>query len=141
MKNRIQLIVPVLMLIMLSGPMVESLMAQDKIVINLNIRLELGRRSKDCRGLGICDISFGLNSNALARIIPKSDILQVEFPMEFVKNNPHQFENDIFILEEDLEISDETSRELGSTRPLLIPKGKYELESTEYSLVINIPQK
>lgn len=144
MKNNFRILLSILVLLLIVGPMVEDLKAQDrKIYLDFNVHIEFGRKSKGCTGFGLCifitDISVG--GDISARYLPKKNLLHIEFPTALVKQHPDQFENDLFTMEEDLIVSDETSRDLGSDVSLIIPKGTYEIERTESSFVIQIPQK
>lgn len=144
MKKTYKLLMPILLLLIVSGPMLETANAQDarKISFDITFHFELGRKSKGCTGFGLCFIVLtDVNFDGLARFQPKTKELQFEFPLEVTKKHPEQFENDIFIQEEDLQLSKEISLELGSDRPLLIPKGEYSLKRSAKTLILNVPQK
>ncbi|TAH42794.1 MAG: hypothetical protein EYC69_04285 [Bacteroidetes bacterium] len=144
MKKIYKLILSFLILFFVASPLIETAKAQspETLSLSFSVHIEFGRRSRDCRGLGICWFVFkDFDVNATARLQPNKNQLQILFPMEFVKTNPAQFENDVFIQEEDFQLPKETSFTLGSDRPLLIPKGEYSLRRSDKGMILNIPQK
>ncbi len=143
MKKTYKLILSFLLLLFVASPLVETAKAQspESLILSFSVHIEFGRKSRGCLGFGICRFVFrDFDVDASARLQPKNNSLQILFPMDFVKNNPNQFENEIFIQEEDLQLSKEISTTLGSDRPLLIPKGEYSLKRSDKGMILNIPQ-
>ncbi len=144
MKNPKKLLIPAMILLLFAGSIPETAQAKktEQKIIEISIHIQIGRVSKDCQGFGICEFSIDINAAQIiiVRVLPKDDLLQLEFPLEFSKKYYEQFENDVFVMDEDFKISEEISKELGSASSLLIPEGKYQIERTENSLIVNIPQ-
>ncbi len=143
MKNYYKLLVPVLLLFMISGPMLETLSAQNKPGLDLKVHVEWGRKSKGCHGFGICIFieSIELTGVLFARLLPDEDVLLLNVPMEMVRKSPEQFDQEAFIMEEDFMISDEVSKSLGAQRSLVIPRGKYPIDRSGKSCLVSLSLK
>lgn len=144
MKKLKTIVLPLLMFITIFGSMLETASAQEKkIRLDIHIVFELGRKSRDCKGFGICIMieSAELSGTINARLIPKGGILQLKVPMEVAEKSPDQYNNDVFIMEEDFEIPKDIVASLGAEQYTVIPRGKYPIENKEKFLLINIPLK
>ena len=141
-KSKLFLILALIMLLV-GGPVIESAMAQpqESLVVTINCRIEWGRKSKDCRGFGICAIIMDIDiSEAIeARYNPDRNLLQLRIPAELARKYADQFESGTLIMEEDFIFTDELSKELGATHQLRIREGEYPIENKAKSVIINIP--
>jgi len=141
MKKLPKTFMPVLIALLLLPGLSWSMPSKSIIIeIYIKIRVEFGRMSKDCKGFGLCIVveDKQLEVNARMGYSQKENILQIEFPEAMVKDNPDQFEGEVFRMDEDFEMSAELSEVLGSSDRIIIPKGKYQGEWIKDSFVINV---
>ncbi len=98
------------------------------------IYIDWGRKSKECKGFGICDIkikvttadTFGLVSMILTGgiYIPNVEIV---FDRQYYDSHKAQFVNGYLVIEEDYVLSSEVTRALKAPGNLKIKAGKYKV--------------
>jgi len=142
MKKLKYIIATLLALIIITGPMIQSASAK-KIIIGIIIEIDFGRRSKNCERIGICHIMLETNSLSLERLgyIPDSDEIQLAISKETFAANKDQFEDELFRLEEDVDLPDEVIEKLEIGRSITLPVGEYKGEWVEDYFVIRFPSK
>lgn len=91
------------------------------------IYIKFGRKSKDCRGFGICIFEITLtveDAITLITAILQKNRVHVSFPPKFVAENAEHFKDNKIVIEEDFVLDDNTARALG-VKSYVIKKGVY----------------
>lgn len=109
------------------------------------IYIEIGRKSKDCGGFGICKFTIDLEIEDILAIInafkTSNDGLNINFTKEFYNKNERFLNTGFFILDEDFVIDKETSLKLGFKYPKTLKKGKYTIKldskTNSYNCIID----
>ncbi len=142
MKKLKYIIATLLILIFITGPAIQSASAKD-IIIGIKIEIVFGRKSKDCKGWGICYFTIEVEELSLSRMgyIPDSDEIQLAISKETFAANKDQFEGESFRLEEDVDLPDEVIEKLEIGRSVTLPAGEYRGEWLEDYFVIRFPAK
>ncbi len=109
------------------------------IIIEYNFDVSFGRRSRDCRGFGICvvmgPITIVLNERkAILTSIREKLCLRVPFIL--ASDYPEQFDQEEFIMEEDFIFPEEFTKMAGLDAPLEIKKGNYLMERNSEGYLI-----
>lgn len=101
------------------------------------VHIDLGRKSKDCTGFGVCKFDLSLTTGDIVAIIGGiftghfgNIQIQVILNRQVYENNIKKFPRGAFVLEEDFVLSEET------TRALKLPPGS-RLKAGNYKLVLD----
>ena len=114
---------------------------KDNLPIDINIVIDWGRVSKECKGFGICKITFEIDldlldliSKAFGLVRPTDDGgLNVFFP----KDGQSEYSlrtylgDDYVLIGEDYVLEDEVASKLGLREGFTIKAGKYLLEESK----------
>ncbi|HNS12265.1 MAG TPA: hypothetical protein PKM97_06585 [Bacteroidia bacterium] len=144
MKKYYKVVIILMLGFMTFEPMIQSCKAETAgTKITLIFDIEWGRRSRDCRGFGICrfHVDGQIELERPVKVSLENNIMELEVPLDIAKKNPNQFDNDMFIMEEDFEVDREISKEFGSQKSLILPAGKYRMKRLEDAVYIRIPVK
>lgn len=95
------------------------------------IHIEIGRKSKDCGGLGICVFKIDLTPEELIQIINAfktvDNQIKISFSQDFYKKNKGKLINNIIVIEEEFKLDEVTSKALGFEKGYTIKPGKYPI--------------
>lgn len=93
----------------------------------INIHIEWGRKSKDCRGFGICssDISFDFELPKFSAMANANGNLQVRISDAGLESIVKTFGTKTIIMEEDFIFSSEVCKQIGLKEGYTIKAGKY----------------
>lgn len=106
--------------------------------LKISATLVLGRVSKNCQGLGICEFSLCIGTEPRARVSFSDDgkTLVTEVYEFATKGHEDLFSGPYFLMEEGVQIAPDLQKALGSSRPLIIKPGKYKLEKSREGFII-----
>ena len=111
--------------------------------LTFDIHVEWGRRSKDCKGFGVCSVTVTIEWS-LASFSATSDtnsstgaqVLKLSLTEDNARAIERHFGRRAIIVEEAFEINDaQTLRSMGYSRPFVIAPGTYPIQ--ENTIVIN----
>lgn len=97
-------------------------------------KIELGRKSKDCNGLGICNTE-STNGLIECKLLFTQEINQMTFTFgsDFIENVSELIaancRKEQFVLDEDYIFTKIQSEKLGSSKLIVLPKGSYIIVS------------
>src|ERR1043166_8379165 len=94
----------------------------------ITTKVYFGKSSKGCSGFGVCKARTTIQSGALTatwEFNPETGTLVLDIPEEELTGHDGQIIQSQFIQEEDYTLPADLCRQLGATRQLLIPAGKY----------------
>jgi hypothetical protein len=109
----------------------------------ITTKIDLGRKSKDCKGFGVCSTE-STNDLVAAKLVftPEAQKLKFIFDKDFIVNVSDVIASnclhEIFIQEEDYLFSKAQSEKLGSTQLIVLPKGTYTIISYNNSWILTI---
>jgi len=109
----------------------------------ITTKIDLGRKSKDCKGLGVCNTE-STNDLLTAKLVysPEAQKLKFIFDNDFIANISDVIAYncliEIFIQEEDYMFSKAQSDKLGSSQLLVFPKGSYAIVFQNNSWVLTV---
>jgi hypothetical protein len=106
-------------------------------------KIELGRKSKDCNGLGICNTE-STNGLIECKLLFTQEINQMTFTFgsDFIENVSENIaancRKEQFVLDEDYIFTKIQSEKLGSSKLIVLPKGSYIIVSKNNVWVLTI---
>ena len=109
----------------------------------ITTKIDLGRKSKDCKGLGVCNTE-STNDLVTAKLVytPEVQKLKFIFDKDIIANVSDVIASncliEIFIQEEDYMFSKAQSDKLGSSQLLVFPKGSYFIVFQNNSWVLTV---
>jgi hypothetical protein len=99
--------------------------------LSQKIHIEIGRKTKDCGGFGICKFTIDITVEEFLAIVnarkTSEGKLKILMSSDFVKRNAQKLEGNIFGIEEEFVIDAATSKALGFSSSYIIPIGKYPI--------------
>ncbi len=110
-------------------------------VIELKLEVEWGRRSKDCRGFGVCSamIITEIQHDRTVMLRSDRDMLSLDVPHSIAEKFQEQFEGTEFGVEEDFVFSEEISEKLRCKELIVLKQGFYRMEKFDefYRIYLN----
>jgi len=108
----------------------------------VTVHFEIGRKSMDCRGFGICNAGVDVNWRfSTMRIDSETNSLQIAISKEMISGKEEYFKSNTVTFEETAVLSQEIQKALGATNRVAIEKGTYALVRTKTGYQINVPIK
>lgn len=141
MKNKKRVYLSVLFIALLFCCFQEQALAQERRVrFELGVEISFGRKSRDCTGFGLCIFitDFSVTATPSARLLPDESVVQLMLPHEYAIKYNEQVGGDRFLMEEDLQLAQDVSKELGSEEKIILRRGEYPIKKTKKGLLINI---
>jgi len=117
----------------ISGTFLAILLLLNCLVSNAGstqkVRIDWGKRSKECHGFGICDIyiTFVLLETPAVRLADDGTLVLL-VPFESVKGLEENFSGTTISIEESYEVPSEVLKSIGCPAPFIIKPGIYKLE-------------
>jgi len=112
----------------------------DAYCTKITINLTWGKKSKDCRGFGICKFDLSVTSDDFLRLSDDNSTVILDVPFSAVKGYESFFNGPTISIEEQYDISADVQSALGSPKPLFIRPGKYKCEKTPTGYTIYFVQ-
>ncbi|HVZ37852.1 MAG TPA: hypothetical protein VHI13_01115, partial [Candidatus Kapabacteria bacterium] len=94
----------------------------------ITINVDIGRKSKDCRGFGICSITIEINLDLASRVPAVGTLNGNTLHLDFASMLPEQ--GDALVIDEPITVDPATARALGAAS-LVIPAGTYHVDYTK----------
>ncbi|MDB5033343.1 MAG: hypothetical protein JWQ98_584 [Chlorobi bacterium] len=106
--------------------------------LGLTIDVHIGRRSRDCQGLGICSIVISTNlASSTDRTIPTIATLH-NGTLNLLFTRPLPEQGDVMTIDEDIDLDPQVAGALGS-RSVTVKKGTYQIiRDTQGHQVVNL---
>jgi len=114
--------------------------AVDAYSTQITIKLTWGKKSKNCRGFGICRFDVSIISDDILRLSDDHSTLMLDVTSADVKGYESYFFGPTITIEEEYEVPAEVQTALGSDKPLYIRPGKYKCEKTSTGYTIYFAQ-
>ncbi len=112
--------------------------------IKISVVLDIGRKSRNCRGFGICKVTItielkgnqNLDFNEVNGILTNETKGKVTLVVPYDKTNKSKFvketlSKEYFLVEEDFVMPDDVLKKLELTGKYVIKKGKYKINRTK----------
>jgi hypothetical protein len=115
--------------------------------VRLIIILDIGRKKKDCRGFGVCEISIeiearsNLNGNGVTGTATNEGgqlILKVMPEVVSLKAYNEYFSSGKFVVEDEYVMSPEVSKALGLKEGYVIKPGNYNVKQSKDYLTLSL---
>ncbi|REJ85331.1 MAG: hypothetical protein DWQ44_01365 [Bacteroidetes bacterium] len=139
MKNKIVSILALFACFFLVLP--EKISAEPGSKFTIHVVGEFGRKSRDCKGFGICYIEITYEYSFSFRLRNDNGNLIMDVPEEMIKEHEELFSGEVFLMEEDLKLPEEIVEKLELEAEAFIRRGKYPLEHTEKGASIYFNKK
>jgi hypothetical protein len=100
--------------------------------ISIGIKLEIGRKSRNCKGFGICKFTVTISIKpSFKAFAAKSGGLRLEMTNDAYNELRDYFDGDIIIIEEDFEVGSDVTKKLDLGNGYTIKKGEYRITLNE----------
>ncbi len=94
------------------------------------ISIEIGRKSRNCRGIGICNIGIGLkNKKGMYEGTNENGNFVLIFSQKGMSKIQEHFKGNEIILEEDYVLSENITKKLGLKKGYVLKIGTYSISS------------
>lgn len=105
---------------------------KENIKVRINVDVTWGRKSRDCKGFGICDVDFTIDIENRASGFAATNnngVFILEFSEDGLKTISEHFKsNTILTIEEDYVLSDKVCKALELKSGYTIKTGKYKIQ-------------
>ncbi|MBS1914493.1 MAG: T9SS type A sorting domain-containing protein [Bacteroidetes bacterium] len=95
--------------------------------IGITINVDIGRKSRDCKGFGICSITIEIDIDLSSRVPAVSTLNGNTLHLDFASKLPEQ--GDALVIDEPITVDSATARALGAAGLVVLP-GTYRVDYT-----------
>lgn len=109
----------------------------ETLKVRINIDITWGRKSKDCKGFGVCDVdvSIEIDENKMSGVNNGNGVFSLEFnENQLTVLKKHFGSSEIITISEDYNLSDDVCEKLELKRGYIIKKGEYSIKILDNGL-------
>lgn len=109
----------------------------ETLKVRINIDITWGRKSKDCKGFGVCDadVSIEIDDNKMSGVNYGNGVFSLEFnKTQLTILKKHFGSSEIITISEDYSLSDNVCEKLELKRGYIIKKGEYAIKTLDNGL-------